>query len=106
MAQGVGGALCERMAYDETGQLRNAWLMDFLMPYATEVPPMTVGHVESPSPHNRLGIKGAGEAGCIPVPAVTAAAIDDAVGQHGREIGRMPLNPHEVLAYVGATTKD
>ena len=38
VAQGVGGALYERMAYDESGQLLNASFMDFLMPYATEVP--------------------------------------------------------------------
>ena len=106
VAQGVGGALYERMAYDETGQLRNASLMDFLVPYATEIPPMTVGHVESPSPYNQLGIKGAGEAGCIPVPAVTAAAIDNAVGYRGREIDRMPLDPHEIVAYVGTTATD
>ena len=66
VAQGVGGALYERMAYDEAGQLLNASFMDFLMPYATEVPDIEIDHLETPSPLNPLGIKGAGEAGVHP----------------------------------------
>ena len=66
VAQGVGGALYERMAYDEAGQLLNASFMDFLMPYASEVPLIETDHLETPSPLNPLGIKGAGEAGVHP----------------------------------------
>ena len=66
VAQGVGGALYERMAYDESGQLLNASFMDFLMPYASEVPHIETDHLETPSPLNPLGIKGAGEAGLHP----------------------------------------
>ena len=80
VAQGVGGALYERMVYDEDGQLLNAWFMDFLMPYASEVPKIETDHLETPSPLNPLGIKGAGEAGIIPGSAVLAAAIEDAEG--------------------------
>ena len=75
VAQGVGGALYERMVYDESGQLLNASFMDFLMPYATEVPHVETDHLETPSPLNPLGIKGAGEAGCIPVTAVIASTL-------------------------------
>ena len=79
VAQGIGGALYERMAYDESGQLLNASFMDFLMPYVTEVPDgIDIDHLETPSPLNPLGIKGAGEAGVIPSAAVFAAAIEDA----------------------------
>ncbi len=68
VAQGVGGALYERMAYDEHGQLQNASFMDFLMPYVTEVPDsIEIDHLETPSPLNPLGLKGAGEAGRDPV---------------------------------------
>jgi CO/xanthine dehydrogenase Mo-binding subunit len=94
VAQGVGGALYERMAYDEHGQLVNASFMDFLMPYATEVPRIETAHLETPSPLNPLGIKGAGEAGVIPVSAVIAAAIEDA---EGIEIDRMPISPSELF---------
>jgi CO/xanthine dehydrogenase Mo-binding subunit len=94
VAQGVGGALYERMVYDEAGQLLNASFMDFLMPYATEVPAIEAGHMETPSPLNPLGIKGAGEAGVIPVSAVIAAAIEDA---EGIRISRMPISPSELF---------
>ena len=59
VAQGVGGALYERMAYDEAGQLLNASFMDFLMPYVTEVPDgIDIDHLETPSPLNPLGHQG------------------------------------------------
>ncbi|WP_084957869.1 aerobic carbon-monoxide dehydrogenase large subunit [Thermoactinospora rubra] len=93
VAQGVGGALYERMVYDSHGQLLNASFMDFLMPYATEVPRIETAHLETPSPLNPLGIKGAGEAGVIPVSAVLASAIEDA---EGLPIDRMPISPAEL----------
>jgi CO/xanthine dehydrogenase Mo-binding subunit len=102
VAQGVAGAFFERMAYDEDGQLRNASFMDFLIPYATEVPPITVGHLESPSPLNPLGIKGAGEAGVIPGAAVGASAIEDALRPLGVTIAEMPLDPCSLKALVDA----
>ena len=96
VAQGVGGALYERMAYDESGQLLNASFMDFLMPYVTEVPTsIEIDHLETPSPLNPLGIKGAGEAGVIPSAAVFAAAISDA---EGFPITAMPISPSELYA--------
>lgn len=95
VAQGVGGALYERMAYNEYGQLQNASFMDFLMPYATEVPPVTIDHMETPSPLNSLGVKGAGEAGVIPGSAAIAAAIEDAVGL---PINAMPISPSQLHA--------
>jgi CO/xanthine dehydrogenase Mo-binding subunit len=94
VAQGVGGALYERMEYDEHGQLLNASFMDFLMPYATEVPRIATDHLETPSPLNPMGIKGAGEAGVIPGMAVFAAAIEDA---EGFPVRRMPISPSELF---------
>jgi CO/xanthine dehydrogenase Mo-binding subunit len=97
VAQGVAGALLERVVYDESGNLTNASFMDFLMPYVSEVPPLTIGHLETPSPLNPLGIKGAGEAGVIPGAACLAAAIEDAVGIR---IDRMPISPPELWALL------
>jgi carbon-monoxide dehydrogenase large subunit len=95
VAQGVGGALYERMAYDESGQLQNASFMDFLMPYVTEVPlKIEIDHLETPSPLNPLGIKGAGEAGVIPGAAAIASAIEDA---EGFAITAMPISPTELF---------
>ncbi|MFI6454370.1 aerobic carbon-monoxide dehydrogenase large subunit [Streptosporangium amethystogenes] len=94
VAQGVGGALYEKMVYDDHGQLLNASFMDFLMPYATEVPFVETAHLETPSPLNPLGIKGAGEAGVIPVSAVIASAIEDA---EGIRIDKMPISPSDLF---------
>ena len=95
VAQGVGGALYERMEYDESGQLQNASFMDFLMPYVSEVPErIEIDHLETPSPLNPLGIKGAGEAGVIPSAAVFASAIEDA---EGFPIRSMPISPNELF---------
>ncbi len=94
VAQGVGGALYEKVEYDENGQILNASFMDFLMPYATEVPHIETDHLETPSPLNPLGIKGAGEAGVIPGMAVFAAAVEDA---EGFPIRRMPLSPSDLF---------
>ncbi|MGY1839248.1 MULTISPECIES: aerobic carbon-monoxide dehydrogenase large subunit [unclassified Modestobacter] len=102
VAQGVGGALYERMAYDRDGQLTNASFMDFLMPYASEVPPVVIDHQETPSPLNALGIKGAGEAGVIPGSAAIASAIEDAVG---RRIAAMPISPSELYDLVRSDTE-
>ncbi|HEX7733248.1 MAG TPA: aerobic carbon-monoxide dehydrogenase large subunit [Ktedonobacteraceae bacterium] len=93
VAQGIGGAFYERLVYDETGQLSNASFMDYLLPTAAEVPPIVVDHVETPSPLNPLGVKGAGEAGVIPVAALFASAIDDALAPFGVRIREMPLHP-------------
>jgi len=94
VAQGVGGALYERLVYDEHGQLLNASFMDFLMPYASEVPTIEIDHLVTPSPLNPLGVKGAGEAGVIPGSAAIAAAIEDA---EQVTIRRMPISPSELF---------
>jgi aerobic carbon-monoxide dehydrogenase large subunit len=104
VAQGVAGALYERMAYDESGQLLNASFMDFLMPYVSEVPQrIEIGHLETPSPLNPLGIKGAGEAGVIPGAAVLAAAIEDA---EGIGITAMPISPSELFGLRQARSRE
>ena len=96
VAQGVGGAYYERMAYDEDGQLTNASLMEFLMPYATEVPHVEISHRETPTPLNELGIKGVGEAGAIPVPALFASAVQDALSPLGVRVTQVPLSPNNI----------
>ncbi len=102
VAQGIGGAFFERLVYDEEGQLLNASLMDYLIPTASEVPPLVVDHVETPSPLNPLGVKGAGEAGVIPVPALFASAIDDALSPLGVRIREMPLHPCRLFELIQA----
>jgi CO/xanthine dehydrogenase Mo-binding subunit len=67
--------------------------MDFLMPYATEIPEIEIDHLQTPSPLNPLGVKGAGEAGVIPTDAAIAAAIEDA---EGFRVLAMPISPSEL----------
>src|SRR5207248_1241398 len=79
VAQGVGGALFEDMAYDEQGQLLAGSLMDYAIPKADDLPPIETVHLECPSPRNPLGVKGLGEGGAISPPAAIANAIEDAL---------------------------
>jgi len=100
VAQGVGGSFYERIIYDETGQPLTATFMDFLMPTAIEIPQIEIGHIETPSPLNALGIKGVGEAGAIPVPALVAEAIDDALASLGVRVREMPLDPDRLRRLI------
>src|SRR5207249_4002065 len=79
VAQGIGGALFEDMAYDEAGQLLTGSLMDYALPKADDLPPIETVHLEFPSPRNPLGAKGLGEGGAISPPAAIANAIEDAL---------------------------
>ena len=95
VVQGIAGALLERIVYSEDGQLVNGSFMDFLIPSAADVPGIEQIHTETPSPNNPLGIKGVGEAGTIPVSAVIANAVSDALG--GIDVDHMPLTPEDVM---------
>jgi aerobic carbon-monoxide dehydrogenase large subunit len=100
VAQGVGGALFEEMAYDGEGQLLTGTLMDYLVPSATDLPPIDTVHLEYPSPRNPLGMKGLGEGGAISPPAAIANAIDDALSPLGVRITETPASPARVLASI------
>ncbi|HEY7536644.1 MAG TPA: xanthine dehydrogenase family protein molybdopterin-binding subunit [Gaiellaceae bacterium] len=99
LAQGVGGALFEELAYDAEGQLVAGSFMDYLVPTACEVPPVEVLVTEDcPTPRNPLGAKGAGEGGTAAAGAAIANAVADALGV---EVTRLPLSPARVVALAG-----
>jgi len=100
VAQGIGNAFYEELAFDENGQLLNASFMDYLLPTADTVPRIESDHVETPSPLNPLGIKGAGEAGAIPVGPLYAQAIEDALFDVDLEILEIPLSPGKLFELV------
>ena len=100
VAQGIGGAFYERIVYDATGQPLTTSFMDFLMPTAMEVPEIEIVHTETPSPLNPLGVKGVGEAGAIPVPALIAEAVDDALAPFGVRVREMPLSPARITELI------
>ena len=99
VAQGIGNAFYEQLFYDDNGQLLNASFMDYLLPTANDVPHIDVGHEETPSPLNPMGIKGVGEAGAIPVGPLFAQAIEDAL-EHKVEILEIPLSPNRLFELV------
>jgi aerobic carbon-monoxide dehydrogenase large subunit len=103
VAQGIGNAFYERLVFDDDGQLLNASLADYLLPTALEVPNMEIGHTVTPSPLNPLGIKGAGEAGAIPVGPLFAQAIEDALAllPKGIELNEIPLSPNRLFELTG-----
>ena len=92
--------------FDAHGQLLNASLADYLLPTALDVPRMELDHTVTPSPLNPLGVKGAGEAGAIPVGALFAQAIEDALDlpQRGVELLEIPLSPNRLWELAGDTT--
>ena len=100
VAQGIGNAFYEQLVFDENGQLLNASFMDFLLPTSLDVPRIEIGHHETPSPLNPLGIKGAGEAGAIPTGALFAQAIENALADFGVEILEIPLSPNRLFELV------
>lgn len=100
IAQGIGNAFYEELVWDENGQLLNASFMDYLLPTADTMPFVESDHMETPSPLNPLGIKGAGEAGAIPVGPLFAQALDDALSSFGVEITEIPLSPNKLFELV------
>jgi CO/xanthine dehydrogenase Mo-binding subunit len=99
VAQGIGNAFYEKLVFDDQGQLLNASLADYLLPTALEVPRIELGHTVTKSPLNPMGIKGAGEAGAIPVGALFAQAIEDALDlqRRGVELLEIPLSPSQLF---------
>jgi len=100
VAQGIGNAFYEQLVFDDYGQLLNASFMDYLVPTADTVPFIETDHVTTPSPLNPLGIKGAGEAGAIPVGALFAQAVEDALSDYEIEILEIPLSPDRLFELV------
>jgi CO/xanthine dehydrogenase Mo-binding subunit len=100
VAQGVGNSYYEHLMFDENAQLVNATFMDYLLPTSLDVPPIIVGHEETRSPLNPLGVKGAGEAGAIPTAAVFAQAVENALPEIPLELLEIPLSPNRLWELI------
>ncbi len=97
-AQGIGGALLEEFVYDETGQPQSTSFMDYLLPTAMEMPKAQFHSTEDfPTPHNPLGVKGAGEGGITAAGAAIANAVSNALEL---EVKRLPLKPGDTLELI------
>ncbi len=93
VAMGIGGTVLEAHAYAADGQILTSTLLDYLLPLATDVPPVTMSHLASPSPRTILGSKGVGEAGTVGAYGAVANAVADAVRPLGALLDRLPYSP-------------
>jgi CO/xanthine dehydrogenase Mo-binding subunit len=106
VALGIGNSYYEQLIYDENGQLLNASFADYLVPTASEVPRVEIGHEETPSPLNPLGNKGVGEGGCIPVPALFSQALEDALADYDIEVLEAPMSPNKLFELLQGKEKE
>jgi len=96
-AHGIGFAMFEKMIWDDQAQPQSTNLAEYLIPGSTEVPNIRIEHIVVPSSQNPLGVKGVGESGLVPVPAVIASAVDDALSNSNVRITDVPLSPSAIL---------
>jgi carbon-monoxide dehydrogenase large subunit len=102
LVHALGNALMEEMVYDGEGQPLTTTYGDYLLPTACGLPRIEIHHLNSPTPHNPLGAKGAGESGTLPVTAAIASAVEDALSPFGVRIASVPIRPQDIIAAVGA----
>ena len=100
VAHGIGATLYEWMRYDATGQPLTVTFADYLLPTSDVMPPIEIHHMESPTPLNPLGVKGAAESGTIGAPAAIVSAIEDALRPFGVRITDLPVTPERLLALI------
>jgi carbon-monoxide dehydrogenase large subunit len=94
--QGIGAALFEECVYED-GQMTNASMADYLLPMASELPDIVIGHVSTPTRATGLGAKGVGEAGTVGAPAAIRAALSDALSPFGVRVVKQPFTPARIL---------
>jgi carbon-monoxide dehydrogenase large subunit len=102
IAHGIGNALYEWMAYDDTAQPLTTTLADYLLVTAGEMPALDLGHRETPTPLNPLGVKGIGEAGVLPIPAAIVSAVEDALAPFNIRLCHFPIRPRDLAEMLAA----
>ena len=96
LADGIGMALMEVIAFDESGNCLGGSFMDYLLPTAVECPSWELGETVTPSPHHPIGAKGVGESATVGSPAAVVNAVIDALKPYGIRHADMPLTPAAV----------
>jgi carbon-monoxide dehydrogenase large subunit len=104
VAQGIGGALYEEIIYSADGQPEVTTLMDYLLPTAAEIPPLTVEHLETPSTTTPFGLKGAAEAGVTGTAAAIGNAVSNALADLDIDITSTPITPARLKRSIDAAT--
>jgi carbon-monoxide dehydrogenase large subunit len=104
VVQGLPDALNVQLAHDENGQRLTATLMDYALATASDAPrTFEIRHLETPTPLNPLGAKGAGEGGIMPVHPLLAQAIEDALAPRGVRVTRVPVTRAEICGALSPT---
>ena len=105
VVHGVGNAFFERMVYDDQAQPLSTTFGEYLLPLATDSPNVEILHMETPSPLNPLGLKGAGEGGTIPAIAALLSAVEDALDPFGVRIVEAPITPERIVELLGEAAR-
>jgi len=100
LADGVGMALMQVIAYDEAGNCLGGSFMDYLLPTSVECPSWELGTTVTPSPHHPIGAKGVGESATVGSPAAVVNAVMDALKPFGVRHADMPLTPANVWSAI------
>ncbi|MFI7612606.1 aerobic carbon-monoxide dehydrogenase large subunit [Nonomuraea terrae] len=100
LADGIGMALMQVMAFDEDGNHLGASFMDYLLPTAMECPSWELGETVTPSPTHPIGAKGVGESATVGSPAAVVNAVVDALAPYGVRHADMPLTPANVWRVI------
>jgi len=100
VAQGLGAALYEQIAYDDDAQPLTATFMDYTIPTAVEVPDIELGHQETLTPFTPLGTKGVGESGVGAPLGALCSAIENALPELDLRLTELPLTPSRVWGAI------
>jgi carbon-monoxide dehydrogenase large subunit len=100
LADGVGMALMEVIAFDAGGNCLGGSFMDYLLPTAEECPSWELGETVTPSPHHPIGAKGVGESATVGSPPAVVNAVMDALRPFGVRHADMPLTPAQVWCAI------
>jgi aerobic carbon-monoxide dehydrogenase large subunit len=107
VTQGIGQALLEHTVYDgQSGQLLSGSFMDYALPRADDLPPLEITLAELPTAVNPLGVKGAGQAGCMAAPQTIINAILDALAPLGVAHVDMPATPERIWRAIRSARGD
>ena len=100
VVMGIGMALWEELLFDAGGRLLSDRLKTYLLPRTTDLPPIRLAHMETPSPFHPLGMKGAGESGLGGALSSVFNAVGDALGRDGSRLDTVPATPERLVGIL------
>jgi carbon-monoxide dehydrogenase large subunit len=105
VVMGIGAAVGEAVAYDVGGRLVSDGFKQYLLQRAVDLPPLGIGHVETPSPFSAFGAKGVGESGYAAAAASVMSAVNDALRPLAVSVNEFPLSPPRLLGAMQEATR-